>query len=213
MTFAEIKTEVFRLLRESTTSPVMWQEVDVAAAINEGYMELSDETEWYERWQEIEILENQSLYDARTLFRHPFLRAGAAYNNQTSRWMVPSSPREMDRGDRRWQQRTGEPEFLFTRGLWWLCYWPFKGANSGTIKQYYRALPPALSEDSDEPGFHTSHHYALVEFALADLFAQDAETDLAWQHFKLYVTYEAGMSDHTGNRLRTPMPQAMGEEV
>ena len=183
MTFGEMKAEVFRLLRESTTLPVMWQEEDIEGALNEGYMELSDETEWYEKWQLIDLLDTQPLYDTRTLLRHPFLRLGAAYNNQTSRWMTPTSPGELDRGDRRWQQRVAEPEFVFPRGLWWLCYWPFKGVNSGTIKQYYRALPPALSDDDDVPGFHVSNHYALVEFALADLYAQDAEVDLAWSHW------------------------------
>lgn len=213
MTFGDIKEEVFRLLRESTTSPVMWGEADVEDAINEGYMELSDETEWYEKWQVIDLLPSQPYYDCRTLFRHPFLRAGAAYNNQTSRWLIPTSAADLDKGDYRWQERTAEPEYILTRGLWWLGYWPVKPVNSGTIKQYYRALPSPLAEDDDVPGFHDSLHYALVEYALAMLFADDAETDLAWSHFKRYVEYENQMTAHTGGRNRIPLTHAASKEI
>lgn len=212
MTFGEMKAEVFRLLRESSSSPVMWAEADVEQALNEGYMELSDETEWYERYQTVEILDKQPYYDARTLFRHPFLRISAAYNFQTSRWLIPASPQEFDRSDRRWQERNAEPEFFFTRGLWWLCYWPVKPVNSGTIKQYYKALPPALAEEDDVPGFHSSLHYALVEYALADLYSQDGEPSMTWEHFKRYMEYEAKMSDQTGNRNKIPLAHGNAEE-
>ena len=213
MTFGEMKAEVFRLLRESSSTPVFWQVEDIAEALNEGYMELSDQTEWYEPFEVVSLLDNQPLYDARTLFPHPFLRAGAAYNQTTSRWLIPTSYGELDRGDRRWQQRVAEPGYFLVRGLWWLSYWPFQGLNSGAVKQYYRALPPPLVSDSDEPGFHTSHHYALVEWALFDLYAQDAETDLAWSHFKRYLEYELKMTGQTGNRLKIPLKQGWNEEV
>ena len=213
MTFGEMKAEVFRRLRESSESPVMWTETDIAVALNEGYMEISDESEWYEKWQVIDLLDNQPFYDVRTLLRHPFLRIGAAYNNQSSRWLIPTSAAELDKGDRRWQMRVEEPGYYFVRGLWWLQYFPYKGIESGTIKQYYKALPPVLEDDSDEPGFHESHHYALVEWALADLYAQDAEVDLAWSHFKQYVEYELKITGHTVNRLQVPLMHGHNEEA
>ena len=213
MTFAKIRAEVFRRLRESSDSPVMWSDVDVDEVINEGYMEISDETEWYEKWQMVDLRPNQPYYDLRSLLRRPYLRLGAAYNTTTSRWLVPGSPVEFDLGDRRWQSRLAEPSSFFVRGSWWLCYWPVQESEVGAIKQYYKALPPALSDDDDEPGFSFNYHYALVEYALAELFAQDAEVDLAWQAWQEYTKYENGVLGRTQDRNQIPLRQLARDET
>lgn len=208
-----MKTEVFRRLSESTDLPVMWQEEDVALALNEGYMEISDATEWYETFQVIDLLDNQPYYDLRTVLRKGLLRIGAAFNVTTSRWLVPAYAVDLDRGDRRWFQRHEEPDHVIMRGLWWLCYWPIKEGASGQIKQYYRALPSPLSESTDEPGFHNQFHEALISYAIADLFAQDGETDLAWQNWKEYEEYEAKLRAFTTSRNRIPMNHGWRDEV
>lgn len=83
-----------------------------------------------------------------------------------------------------------EPDHFMVRGLWWVSYWPWKDSEIGTVKQYFRGIPPHMAEDSDEPGFHRTFHYAIVEYAVCDLLSQDNETDLALAAWKLYQEYE-----------------------
>lgn len=204
MTFAEIKAEVFRRLQEDSTAQVFWTEAEVEEAIHDGEDEMADATEWLERWQTIDILKDRPYYDLRTNIRRNFLIAGPVFNDTTNRWLTPVSAQDLDKGDRRWEERIGEPEFFMIRGLWWLGLWPFKGNQVGSVKQYYRALPIHMAEDSDEPGFHRTFHYGLVEYAVADLHSQDGEVDLAWRAWKRYAAFEAKLADYIGHRAYIP---------
>lgn len=212
MTLAELKAETFRRLEESATSPVFWTVADVVAALNAGYRELSDASEWYERWLTVGLLPARPYYDLRTVLPStiPLLSIGLAYNDQTSRWLIPTTVRELDGGDLRWEQRVAEPERVGIRGLWWLWYWPRTSASTGTIKQYYTALPPALVNDTDEPGFPATLHLGLVEYALADLAAQDAEVTQTTAAWTRYLEYERVLSEWVAGRISTPLVQAHG---
>ena len=205
MTFTELKAETFRRIQEVASTPVFWTEADVAAALNEGYQELSDATEWYERVVTIDLLRERPYYDLRRILPDPLLRVGNAFNVQTSRWLIPCSVPDLDRGWRRWETTIGEPDHVLIRGLWWLRYWPMSGAESGSIQQHYTAIPPALAEETDVPGVPVSMHYGLVEYALADLWAQDAETTLATTAWATYLAYETALTDFVQGRVAVPM--------
>jgi hypothetical protein len=192
MTKAELRAEIFRRLEESSTSPVYWTADDVDEAIDDAYAELSDASEWFEQYFEIELLNDRPYYDLRTVIGDSFLAIRPGFNEQTNRWMKPTAPRLMDRRDRRWETVDGEPQAILMRGLWWLGYWPRVQADGGLVKQYYVALPAVLGDD-DEPGFPESFHYGIVEFALTDLFVQDAETARALKAWAAYLAIEAGL--------------------
>lgn len=183
---------------------VFWSDEDIDVAINEGYEEISDAIEWNETYQTVEILKSRPYYDARSVLRSGFLVLGPAYNTTTSRWLLPSVVVEMDRGDGRWEERIAEPERILIRGLFFFGYWPVKGEEEGSIKQYYKALPTPLSDDDDVPGFHSTFHEALVEYALFDLFAQDGETDLSKAAWGEYLALEAAAQQYYDRRAETP---------
>ena len=209
MTFLELKTETFRRLQESQATPVFWTEEDVAAALNEAYQEISDASEWYERVCNIDLLRERPYYDLRRVLPEPLLRVGSAFNLQTNRWLSPCSVRDLDGGWRRWETTVGMPDHVLIRGLWWLRYWPMSGSESGTIQQHYTAIPPALVNDDDVPGFPLTVHAGLVEFALADLWAQDAETTLAMKAWAMYLAYEAALTDFVQGRVSVPMVRGL----
>lgn len=200
MTKAELRAEVFRRLNESATSPIYWTSDDVDTAVAAGYAELSDASEWDERSVLIDLLQDRPLYDLRTVLGPAFLAIGPAYNTTTHRWLLPSTVRMMDAHDRRWEWTTGEPQRFFLRGLWWLGLWPRTLSEAGQIKQYYVALPDALDSETDEPAFPGNFHYGIVEFAVADLFAQDGEADLALQAWAEYLRIEGGLSQWVADR-------------
>jgi hypothetical protein len=168
----------------------MWGSSDIRASLNEGLAELADATEFHEKVETVDLLMLQRYYDTRTLLPG-FLVAGPAFNQTNNRWLFHYTTHDLESWDLRWEERIAEPEALVARGLWHIGYWPMKGVATGTIKQYYKGLPDEMEDDDDVPPLHSSHHYALVEYALWDLFAQDGEVDLAWAHWKSYLEYEA----------------------
>jgi hypothetical protein len=196
-----MRSETFRRLNEIATSPVFWTSADVDTAINEGYAELSDASEWYERHLDIALFSNQPYYDARTVIGSEFLAPSGAFDYQTNRWLIPTTVRMFDAHDRRWERVDGEPQRVLTRGLWWLGYWPrVQSVTGGSIKQYYVALPPPLVNDTDEPGFPDTFHDGCIAFAVADLLAQDAEGDLAMLAWKTYLEIERELTDWVAGR-------------
>jgi hypothetical protein len=212
MTFAEQRAEVFRRLAESSTSPVFYSVADVDTALNEGYAELSDASEWNEQHLDVDLLNNRPYYDARTVIGASFLAFRSAFDVQTNRWLIPSSIRELDAHDRRWEFGTGEPQRVITRGLWWLGLWPrVQSDTGGVITQYYVGLPSVMVDDSDEPGFPEAFHLGCVEFALADLWIQDGESAAALAAWTAYLAYEAGLIAWVDGRAEGPRLHGFGE--
>ena len=199
MTYGEMKSEVSRRLAE-VSGRVFWSEADIATAIDAGYAEMSDQSEWNEEYFQVSLLNDRPYYDLRTVVGANVLSLRAAFDEQTNRWLIPTSVRQFDAHDRRWERVTGEPQRVFTRGLWWLGYWPRIQADSGLIKQYYTALPAPMTDDDDEPGFPEPFHYGCVNFALTDLWAQDAETDRALLEWAAYLKVEAGLERWVAER-------------
>lgn len=210
MTFAQIKADVFRRLEESSSSPVFWTVADVSAAINEAYMELSDQAEWHETSKPLRLLGSRPYYDARTALGSDCLTVGRAFNETTNRWLQPVVPRDLDPYDPRWERVTGQPQHLLVRGLWWFGYWPQIASDTGSVLQFYTKLPEPLTDDTDEPGFPNTLHTALVEGALFELWSQDGETDLALEAWQAYLAYETALDDWLNGRLSVPQVRGYG---
>lgn len=208
-----MKAETFRRLRTASSAPVFWTEADVGEALNEGYAELSDATEWFEQYFEIDLLNNRPYYDLRTVLGASFLAVKPAWDEQTSRWLLPTGVKQADAHDRRWERVTGEPQRIFMRGLWWLGLYPRIQADVGLIKQYYTALPTPLDDDDDEPGFPEDFHDGCIEFALTDLWAQDAEAVRALASWTDYRATEAALRLWVQERAAGPMVHGFGSRT
>lgn len=205
-----MQAEVSRRLAEAGGGRTFWSATDIADAVNLGYAEISDASEWYEQYLEIELLANRPWYDLRTVVGSSFLAIRPAFDVQTNRWLIPTAVSQFDAHDRRWERVTGEPQRVATQSLWWVSYWPRVQQDSGLIKQYYTALPPPLVRDDDEPGFPVMFHDACVDFALSDLWAQDGETAFALAAWQTYLTGEAGLTQWVAGRGGDPLRQTMG---
>lgn len=203
MTFAELKTEVFRRLDEDSDNPAFWTEDDVAQSLNEAYEDISDSAEWYERQFNLPQLSRRTYYDLRhACGDQPVLTVRHAYNVNTSRWLTPIEVRSLDMESHyQWEDINGEPENFFRRGLFWMGVYPRQNGDTGKIKVFYTTLPVSLADDLDEPGFPQQFHYGLVEYALADLLAQEAETKRAMMHYGEYSIYEGELKSWMDGRI------------
>lgn len=211
MTRAELRADLARRLEEAVGSPVFVSTDDLDAALAEAYADLSDATEWYEIWRPVRLCHTRPYYDVRTVFPDDeILTPTRAFNEQTNRWLVPDTPVGLDRGYRRWEQVYGQPERMTVRGLFWFGYWPIVAAETGTVKQYATALPPALT-DEESPGFPDVFHRGLVEHALADLLPQFGEVTKALEAWTAYEAYEQGLDAYVQGRGAVPQVQGFGD--
>jgi hypothetical protein len=209
MTFAELKTDVARRLAEAN-GRVVWSDIEIATAINEGYAELSDATEWNERTIGIDLLASRPYYDLRTAVPEPLLGVGPAFDESTNRWLLPTAVRELDAHDRRWERVTGAPQRLILRGLWWAGLYPRVTSDAGVLRQYYTALPAPLSDDTDEPGFPEVFHDGPVYYALCDLWSLDGETARALAAWQSYLAIEAALAAYVDERVARPIVHGHG---
>lgn len=210
MTFAEMQTEVFRRLREASCSGVYFSTYDIQDAINAGYMEASDATEWLEEYLEIDLLKARPYYDLFTLIGCNFLSIKPIFDEGSNRWLRPSNVRGLDNCDRRWERVVGTPQRFVLRGLRWLGLFPRTNADSGVEKLYYTRLPEPLCADDDEPGFPEAYHTLCVDFALADLWAQDAESKLALGAWGDYLEGEGKLQLWVNGREARPLTRVLG---
>jgi hypothetical protein len=199
MTFAELKASVRTELGESGTA--FFTDDDIAEAVNEGYAELADGAEFYERFWNIELLEGCMYYDLTTVLPDTFLSPRRAYSVERSTWLQPSDYREKDTGPyRQWELVTGAPQEYLLRGNWWFGVWPKPSVSGGVIRFYGTAIPAALSTSTDEPPFPTEYQHGIIEYALFDLLAQQRETKKALDKWASYKRYEEGLREYASGR-------------
>jgi hypothetical protein len=213
MTKLELREETKRQIHETGCQGVFFADEDVDAANNDGYMELSDETEWFEEYLDIDLLKNRPYYDLFSLIGPFFLSIKPAFERHSNRWLFPSTVRALDDGDRRWEKSTNLPQRIFMRGLRWLGFWPKTNADGdGTYpaKLYYTRLPEPLCDDRDEPGFPDTFHIGCCYYAAATLLASDGETNqalLMWEH---YLEVEKDLNAWIQRRVQRPNAPVMG---
>jgi hypothetical protein len=212
MTFAEMKALVARRLAE-VNGRTFWTDADIAEAINLGYAELSDSTEWNEQHITLDLLNDRPYYDLRTIIGDRFLAIRPALNIDTRRWLIPTVPRTLDMHDRRWERVMGEPQRFVLRGLWWLGLYPRVQADAGTVTLWDVELPDPLVHDDDEPGFPAAYHLGCVDFALSDLWAQDGEVTWALGAWQSYLATEAALQQWVDHRGFTPAMRGLGWSV
>lgn len=213
MDFAALKEETRRQLRESDCVGTFFGEQDIRDAVNDGYLELSDESEWFEEEMGLPLMKDRPYYDLFSIIGPIFLSIKPAFDEETNRWMNPSHVRLMDDRDRRWERNQGRPQRIFMRDLRWLGAWPRTPDDGTYVKTYYTRLPELLCEDTDEPGFPEAFHMGCVYFALADLYAQDGETALALAAWADYQKIEAALTRWVDARIGRPVFRAMGAQT
>jgi len=213
VTKLELREETKRAIREAGCQGVFFADEDIDDAVNAGYMEMSDATEWFEQYLDIDLLKNRPYYDLYSIIGAIFLSVKPAFESQSNRWLFPSTVRALDEGDRRWETSTNLPQRIFMRGLRWLGLWPKTNADgNGTYptKVYYTRLPEFLCADGDEPQFPEPYHMGLAYYAASELLALDGETRLALNAWAEYLEMEGGLGQWVNSRVSRPYAAVMG---
>lgn len=187
MNFKEIQDRVMVDLEENPAGAgIRFTRASIIDSINDGLQDLADHCNFNEEDLVINLQANTTYYNALTL-NERFLGFIRLYNNQTSRWLVPTGINELDSAYPRWEISSGEPERIITRAVWHFGVWPRKTVTSGTITAKINTEPVALAADVDTPGFPQEYHQALVEYAEYDQYCQDKELKKAMRRWAEYA--------------------------
>lgn len=183
---------------------------DIQNAINDGLDELSDETEFYERYFTLTLRPRATYYDLRSVGPDSvILRVTNIWNPTRNQWLEPFTVPDLDyRTARQWELSTGDPRYWFMRGLFWLGFFPWVDSETNVLKVQYRTLHPHLVNPADTPDqLPTEYHRALANYAMYDLLSKDVETQKAMMYWQLYIEDETILAGRVGGRTsrdRTP---------
>lgn len=174
---------------------------DIRSAINEGYADLADSTEFYERYANLTTCDRRLYYNLLEILPDTFLSPRRVYNTTRNAWLVPSSPQELDHSTvRQWELTAGSPERMFLRGNWWIGLWPKAGPGE-VMRVYYTAIPPAMEDDADEPeDMPEEYHSALSDFALVELFGPRREVAKVQKAWKAYSERRDSLRAYVNSR-------------
>ena len=200
--FGELKTDTFRLVEVSETSPVHWTEADIEGAVNDGVQELSDGGEFYETFATIKLKASTPYYDLRSILPQSYLRISAIWNSTTSTWLTAKTARELDeRTTRTWETATGDSQYYIVRGLWWLGIFPTTTSTNKVLRVYYKALHPTLVHDSEEvKQLPDEYADAITSYAAYTLWADDGELKKALNYWNGYNEQEQKLKLHANSR-------------
>lgn len=211
MNYSEMQSEVRTRINEATAN--FYSDDDIKDALNEGLMELSDATEWYERMTNIPLWKHRTYFDLRELLSDTFLAPKRCINHQTGKWLEPTSVRTQDRRAAQWEVTAAEPLELFMRGIWWMGFYPKPPNDTGHARLYFSALPPEMSSDTDEPEMPEEYHMGIVAYAIYDLLCQDAETAKALFWWNEYLGYERDLYSTVQSRITKDKVGILGTDT
>lgn len=211
---------VAQRLSESAASPAFWTSEDRRKALNDGYMEMADASEFFERTTPIQQLARRTYYDLRGfLFNNvAILTIKRIFVPATTEWLRATQVRDLD-GDRlgpqfspRWEHIGGTLRHFFMRGLFWLGLAPRPDTDDEAIRIHHTSLPNRMEEDDDVPLFPEQFHPGIVDYAVYDLLVRDREVSMALEHWQKYQKHEKELTEYVDQRQSVDRIIRMDEE-
>ena len=222
MDFRTLQLSTFQEMGENFASPAYWSLDDVKTALNDGYEETSDLTEWYESSRTITITPPTrytaifSASAAGVIQTQQILTVTKVYDSTRRIWLQPITAQQLDAVNVDWELARGDPDHYMLRGAFWFGVYPFPTATS-SYTVYTREIPYGatvdtvpLVADGDTPGFPADWHHMLVKYACYDLHAQDGEFQKAKAYYDDWMADVESLKRWTSNRASYPTTRVIG---
>ena len=221
MDFLALQTAVFGELNEDSSNPTFWTLADVKDAINEGYEEMSEISEWYDSTYTLSLSQGVRYYDLfapTSSTSYPqILTVVKVYDATTRRWLFPISTKILDADNPVWELATGTPDHFMLRGAFRFGVFPLP-TTSLDLTLYTKNIPqgtavdaPALVNDTDTPGFQEDFHPGIVAYAVYKLLCEDAEyARMALPYYAEFAAQTDLLRKWCDNRGAIPMTRVLG---
>ena len=221
MDFLALQNAVFGELSEDPAVQAFWTLDDVKSAINEGYEEMSEISEWYDSTYSLTLSSGVRYYNlfapTSTTSYPQILYVAKVYDSTVRRWLTPISTQDLDKTNPVWEQATSaSPEHFILRGAFRFGVFPLP-TQTRVLTLYTKNIPqgsavdaPALVNDTDTPGFPDDFHYGIVAYAVYRLLCEDGEYKKAMLQFSEFASCADLLRKWTDNRGSIPMTRVMG---
>jgi hypothetical protein len=199
--------------RLPATSVNFWSDDDLLLAYNEALDEVSDQTEFVERYCTLPRRAGATYHDLAGILPEDALRVTSVQDLSNMLWLDPATPEELDQKiGRAWDVMTGDARCWFMRGLRVIGIYKTASNSSHPVRIYYSALAPHIATDQTvSPGLPADLEAALEEHILTELWVQARESKLALQHWSAYQEAAKALSEQMLGRVSRDYSPVMGQ--
>jgi hypothetical protein len=157
---------------------------DIIPAIQDGYNLTAALCETIEETTTIDLTGGLVFYDLPTLIPK-FLRVYGIYNNQTNRWLEPTTLMRLFQQRDDWELTNGEPYYFWPIDYKTVALFPVPATNVGTLTVLHKSKASTLTANT-VPTLPEGNLDSLEFFATADLLTQCEEFNKALIKANLY---------------------------
>ncbi len=197
-----IETRVLRFIGESTSSPDVFTSSNldpIQDSINDAIEELCTMSNSVINTYRISLVAETNLY--RLDFdRNQFCYIVSAYLPDKNRSLSQSSIGAVEKYDYRWMSTNNTPLMYFPIGVDQVGFYPMYSSSGNQVELKCAVLPERYSRDTEVLQIRSDWEDALVNYAVAEYFANVQDWEKATHWFAEYSKY-AGQFGY-----RTKMP-------
>jgi hypothetical protein len=191
---------------------------DYVRAYNDALDELSEQSEINESSVWVHRRKWAMYTDLRGIVAPTFLRVTAVWNPTSSRWLDPTSVRELDATiGRDWERQTTITRWWFMRGLWFLGTHPVAGDDVSPLRVHYTSLLPHVKIDgglstglSSYVNLPPDYDDVIEYYMMYTLLAERKEADKALDFYKRFLEAVPALKELGDSRMRKDRTPKMG---
>lgn len=191
---------------------------DYVQAYNDSLDELSELTEINESSVYVKRRKWALYSDLRSVLPASALRVTSVWNPASSRWLDPTSVRELDATiGRDWERQTTTTRWWFMRGLWFLGAHPVAGDDVSPLRVHYTLLLPHVkllgglsSGITTGANLPPDYDEVIEYYMMYTLLAARKEVDKSFDFYKRFVSSVPALRDLAENRMRRDRIPKMG---
>jgi hypothetical protein len=191
---------------------------DLVLAYNDALDELSEATEVNENYVTVKRRKLAAYVDLRGYLPPDALRVTAVWNPNTSKWLAPTTTRELDEYlGRQWENKPDESRWWWMRGIYFLGSYPVSGRDDNPLRVHYSTMLPHIEVDGGLSTGLTSSvalppdmAEAIEHYMMYMLLVQKKESVKALDYWMLYKKHEQELRDLAHNRMRRDRTPIMG---
>lgn len=158
--------------------------LDIIPSIQDGYNLTAALCETIENRQDVNFQGGLVIYDFSTLITD-YLRVYGIFNNQTNRWLEPTTLMRLWQIRDDWELTNGDPYYFWPISYQHVALFPVPATSVGSMTVMFKAKAATLTANTT-PEIPESNIDALENFATADLLTQCEEFIKALKWAGLY---------------------------
>lgn len=170
--FTQISASVARDLDDLNAS-FYDKDKDIDPSIQDGYNLIVPLTESSEKYATINFVSEKVFYDLSALIPD-YLRVFGIYNNNTQRWMWPTTLLELYRIRDNWETCPGDPYWFLPIDYKTIAFFPSQPTGAGSFTIMYKAKAASITANAI-PELPPEQTQVLEFYSVADLLTQCEE--------------------------------------